>query len=40
MDIKDINKLLASVAEADISELSLETGDYKLMVKRKRQRHK
>ncbi len=34
MDIKDINKLLASVSEADISELTLETGDYKLVVKR------
>lgn len=34
MDIKDINKLLASVSDADISELTLETGDYKLIVKR------
>lgn len=34
MDIKDINKLLASVSDADISELTLETGDYKLVVKR------
>ena len=34
MDIKDINKLLATVSEADISELTLETGDYKLVVKR------
>ena len=34
MDIKDISKLLASVSEADINELTLETGDYKLVVKR------
>jgi len=34
MDVKDIKKLLESMAEADASELSLETGDYKLSVKR------
>lgn len=34
MDVKDLKKLLDAVAEADITELTLETGDYKLTVKR------
>ncbi len=34
MDVKDLKKLLDSVAEADINELTLETGDYKITVKR------
>lgn len=34
MDVKDLKKLLDAVAEADIAELTLETGDYKLTVKR------
>ena len=34
MDIKDLGELLGSVAKAEISELNLETGDYKLQIKR------
>lgn len=34
MDVNDIKTLLGAVAEADVSELVLETGDYKLTVKR------
>ena len=34
MDVKDIKKVLEAVADAEISELVLETGDYKLTVKR------
>ena len=34
MDVKDLKKLLDAVAEAEINELTLETGDYKIMVKR------
>jgi acetyl-CoA carboxylase biotin carboxyl carrier protein len=34
MDVKDLKKLLDAVQGADISELTLETGDYKLTVKR------
>lgn len=34
MDVKDIKKLLEAAADADVNELSLETGDYKLSVKR------
>jgi acetyl-CoA carboxylase biotin carboxyl carrier protein len=34
MNFKDIQRLLDAVAAAEISEFSLETADYKLMVKR------
>ena len=34
MDVKDIKRLLDAVKEAEVSELVLETGDYKLTVKR------
>lgn len=34
LDIKEVQALLDSVANADINELVLETGDYKLTVKR------
>ena len=34
MDVKDLKKLLDAAAEADVHELTLETGDYKLSVKR------
>ena len=34
MDVKDIKKLLESMADSGVNELSLETGDYKLSVKR------
>ena len=34
MDLKDIKRLLDAVAAAEVSEFSLETGDYKLNVKR------
>ena len=34
MDVKDLKRLLEAVKEADIGELVLETGDYKLTVKR------
>ncbi|MCA9837204.1 MAG: acetyl-CoA carboxylase biotin carboxyl carrier protein [Trueperaceae bacterium] len=34
MDVKDLSKLLTAVAEADINELTLETGEYKVTVKR------
>ena len=34
MDIKDLGELLGAVAKAEISELTLETSDYKLQVKR------
>ncbi|MEZ4631655.1 MAG: acetyl-CoA carboxylase biotin carboxyl carrier protein [Deinococcales bacterium] len=34
MDVKDLQKLLSAMSEADIGELNLETGDYKLVVKR------
>ncbi len=37
MDIKDLSELLGAVAEAEISELILETSDYKLQVKRSSQ---
>ncbi len=34
MDVKDLKRLLEAVKEADVGELVLETGDYKLSVKR------
>ena len=34
MDVKDLKKLLDAVAESEVRELTLETGDYKLTVKR------
>ena len=34
MDVKELKRLLESVKESDISELVLETSDYKLSVKR------
>ena len=34
MDVKDLKKLLDAVKEAEVGELVLETGDYKLTVKR------
>jgi acetyl-CoA carboxylase biotin carboxyl carrier protein len=34
MDVKEIKKLLDAAKQAEISELTLETGDYKLSVKR------
>ncbi len=34
MDVKDLKRLLEAVKEADVGELTLETGDYKLSVKR------
>lgn len=34
MDVKDLKRLLESVRDSDVSELVLETGDYKLTVKR------
>lgn len=34
MDVKDIKQLLSAVADADLNELVLETGDYKLSLKR------
>ncbi len=34
MDVKDLKKLLDAAAEAEVRELTLETGDYKLSVKR------
>ena len=34
MDLKDLKKLLDAVAESEVSELTLETGDYKLTLKR------
>ncbi len=34
MDVKELKRLLESVKESGISELVLETGDYKLSVKR------
>ena len=34
MDVKDIKRLLDAAAATDVSELTLETGDYKLSVKR------
>ena len=34
MDVKELKRLLESVKDSDISELVLETGDYKLSVKR------
>lgn len=34
MDVKDLKRLLDAIAEAKIAELTLETGDYKLTVKR------
>ncbi len=34
MDIKDLGELLGAVAKAEISELTLETSDYKLQIKR------
>ena len=34
MDVKDIKKLLESMADSGVNEISLETGDYKLSVKR------
>ena len=34
MDIKDLKRLLEAVKEAEVGELVLETGDYKLTVKR------
>ena len=34
MDVKDIKQLLNAVSEADLNEFVLETGDYKLSLKR------
>ncbi len=34
MDVKDIKKLLDALAGADVGEFSLETGEYKLTLKR------
>ena len=34
MDVKDLKRLLDAVKEAEVGELVLETGDYKLTVKR------
>ena len=34
MDVKDLKRLLDAAAEAEVRELTLETGDYKLSVKR------
>ncbi len=34
MDVKDLKKLLDAVAESEVSELTLETGDFKLTLKR------
>ncbi len=34
MDVKDLKRLLEAVKEAEVGELVLETGDYKLTVKR------
>ena len=34
MDVAEIKELLAAASDADVSELVLETGDYKLSVKR------
>lgn len=34
MDVKDIRRLLDAVASTDVSELTLETGEYKLTVRR------
>lgn len=34
MDVKDIKKLLESMTESGVNELSFETGDFKLSVKR------
>ena len=34
MNVKDLEKLLAAVADADLNEFMLETGDYKLTLKR------
>lgn len=34
MDVKDIKKLLEAMRDAEVNELALETGDYKLTVKR------
>ena len=34
MDVKDLKRLLEAVKEAEVGELTLETGDYKLTVKR------
>ena len=34
MDVKDLKKLLDAVAESEVRELTLETGDYKLTLKR------
>ena len=34
MDVKDLKRLLDAVADSEVSELTLETGDYKLTLKR------
>jgi acetyl-CoA carboxylase biotin carboxyl carrier protein len=34
MDVKEIRKLLDALASTDVNELTLETGDYKLTVRR------
>ena len=34
MDVSEIKELLAAAADAEVSELVLETGDYKLSIKR------
>ncbi len=34
MDVKEIRKLLAALAESDVREFSYDTGDYRLSVKR------
>ncbi len=34
MDVKDLKRLLDAAADAEVRELTLETGDYKLSVKR------
>lgn len=37
MEVKELKKLLDAMAEAEVSEMTLETGDYKLSVKRQGQ---
>ncbi len=37
MELKDIKRLLDAVAGADLTEFTLETGDYKLSVRRERE---
>ena len=37
MEVKEIKKLLDALASSDVNELTLETGEYKLMVRRGRE---